>query len=214
LARRVAVAAGLAMLALAAGAAAVLSERAPRLAYSNSVPVSSFVAVLAPGAQLCQPHQVIPAGAASAQVFAGVYYRPGPPLDLVVRSGGLLVAAGHAAAGYPDRYLRIPVRKVRRTAHSATVCLRNAGDHKVALAGRREPPSGTRIGRRALQARVYVAWFRPGREAWWDLGRPIAQRFGVAKAGFMGTWTFWAVLGLVVATWALALAILVGRWRR
>jgi hypothetical protein len=197
---------------LAVGAALLLTREEPRLAATNSVAPAVYVTTLEPGQRLCQPHQQLPAQAAAARLFAGVYGRPGPPMRVTVGQGARQVAAG-SASGYGDGMIRVPLRRVARgPVGDATLCVLNRGPGRLALGGRPEPPSGTVVGATPLQARVYVGWLRPGRESWLDLAGTVAERAGVGKAGFMGAWTLWAALALIVAAAALALTTVV-RWR-
>jgi hypothetical protein len=48
-------------------------------------------------------------------------------------------------------------------------------------------------------------------ESWWAIASTIAHRMGVGKAGWIGTWTVWLVILLVVAAITLAAWSLVRR---
>jgi hypothetical protein len=194
-----------------AGAVLVLSQRAPRLAGTNSIRPAGYVATVAPGKRLCQPVEVVPADARAVRLFVGVYGRPGPPFDISVADSRGLVTAGSASSGYGDGDLRVPVRSVASARTGATICLRNRGATRLALAGVGGAGPGLTLGRQQVIAMIKVEWLRPGRESWWDLAAVVAHRFGIGKADFLGDWALWATLALLACAWIVALGCVVIR---
>jgi hypothetical protein len=100
----------------------------------------------------------------------------------------------------------IPISPELAAPAPATLCIRNAGQRRVLLAG--EPftpgPSSARSAGKAVPARVDVAYFRPASESWWQLLPALGERFGYGKAPLFGGWTLivlaLALLGVWVAT--------------
>ncbi len=212
-AARVAVAGALTLLAIVV--VVLLSQSAPRMAGTNSVLLGSYISTVAPGQRLCQRGELVPPDTASLRIFIGVYGHPGGPYELTIRSGRQLVGSGQVGAGQRDGYLTVPVARVTRAVPDATVCIANRGPGPLALAGLAGPPTpSTTIGQTEQTGTVQISYMRRGSESWWSLIPTIAQRFGVAKADLLGSWTFWGAIVALLGAWGLGLSAILRRsWR-
>lgn len=197
----------LAVLAIAGGTVAALSDREQRLAGTNSVRAIDVAARLAPKATVCQDRELVPAGTAAVAIPAP----PGQPqrgrLAVSIVGGGL--ALGSATAEVRGGRLRVPVLSVRRTLADVRVCVRNHGATPVALGG--SPTTGgqaARIGPRPAPGRLTIEYLREGKESWWSLAGTVAHRAGLARTSWSGDWTLWATGGLLGVAWALAFVAL------
>ncbi len=163
----------------------------------NNLPLPQrYVGVVEPGEQLCQRDETVPPGRPGLEFIAGVYGRPGPPLEVTPAAG----RRGTRGAGYRDGWTRVPLegfRRAARTARRPAVCVRNAGDSHLAFAGRHVPPTAPRTvagGPPRAASRCAGA----GRAV--DLvgaGAEVAQRVTFGKAD-LGTWT----PALVLLVWS------------
>jgi hypothetical protein len=183
-----ALAAGLAIL-IALGL--VLSQSKPRLAGTNNVRDPIFAAVVPGGAAVCQSGQGIPGDSDRVRVLVGTYGTPLPPLTITADGPGKHVT-GRIRGGGKEGYVFIPVPRNDRPVENLTICLRNGGATKIAVAGEGIPPPAT-VGARAAQGRIRYAWYRPGSENWFQLAGTVLHRFGYGNAPWYGGW----VLGLV-----------------
>jgi hypothetical protein len=198
---RVVVAIGL--FAIAAAAAAILLQSEQRRSGSNLTSDLGFVVGLAPGQQLCEPGELLPAETAALRLAASAGAGPGPSLGASISGPGGPIGSGVLAAGWRRGAVRIPVTRVRRTT-GATVCLRNLGSREVAFGG--SVPDGSYvllIDGKALAGRLRIEYLRPGSESWLALAPTLSHRFSLAKADVLRHWAAAATLALM------ALALLV-----
>jgi hypothetical protein len=202
-------------LALVVGALlVVLSKSEQRLAGSNAqVRVSGNDVPLRGGKRHCQP-EGIPPEAVEIRVFTGVPKGTAGPLDVVIRQGKRSISRGsfgQVEDGQPATTKLRP--SVPREVTSGEVCLINRGDATIRLAGDRTAIrfSGANPYGILLADEPRVDYLRAGSESWWSIAGSVAQRFGLVKTSFFGSWTMWAIFGLVGATWIAAIAILLRR---
>jgi hypothetical protein len=190
-------AAGVAVLVLAAAA----DHR--RLAFTLSVLPSQVAAVLEPGDEACVRHVDVEAGFDRAQLTFGTFRQAGPPLSLRVLDAatGAQRAAGSLPGGYADGLpAEARLAPAVRAPGVVDVCVRNAGSRRVALYGgltsRRDPAYATLNGAR-LPLRVRLALYRPSRSAL-SLVPRMFERAALFHPRWVGAWTFWALLALVL----------------
>jgi len=187
-----------------------LSRRERRLSGTDATPPETFVAGVPPGQQACQGAELLPADTAAVRLTIGTYGRPGPPLALTATGpSGRPLTAGALAAGWHQGVVRIPVRRVSTATNNARICLRVPSPPRgsaIALGGNPEPGFAIEIDGRSFQGvRARLDYLRPGRESWYQLLPTIVHRSTIAKAGFLRTWEWAAVLALVVASAFLAI---------
>jgi Predicted membrane protein (DUF2142) len=177
---------------------------------TNRVTPASFFAVVPPGGQACTgAAEDIPAG--TGLVVVRTDRAQQGPLGVTLVAGGRAFAGGarHAYdAGDTDVRLGAPVRDARR----AVVCVRNGGAEPLGLAGR--PAGGkpeARVNGRPVDAQFRIEYRGANRVSWWSRAGRILDRFGDGKASFVGSWTLWLAVALVVVAIALAAFALLDR---
>jgi hypothetical protein len=109
--------------------------------------------------------------------------------------------------GYGQGPLEIPLRAPRREITEPVVCLHNAGTRRVRFAGNYTPLSPAAAQSRG-DDQIRYDFLRPGRESWWHLSPTVAARFSALKPTFVGSWTMWALLGVVAGLWAGVILVL------
>jgi hypothetical protein len=193
------------LVAILAGIAIDGSGSAPRLAGSNLLPNSQFVAAVPPHGRLCQPRESLPGDTGGLRVRIGTYRRPGPALRAQVSLNGHPLTAGTLSPGWRQGDVLIPLARVAKPVTGVTVCISNGGAGKIVLAGTPEPPSlAARVGARPQGGLVRIEYMRPGRESWWQLFPVILHRFGLAKSHWIGGWTLLLAGFLLLAAAAIA----------
>jgi hypothetical protein len=199
-----AVVALLLVFALGVAAVAAVAARDERdLAFTLGVAPALVAAEIRPGGEACQRPVAVAHDISGVRMQLGTYERPGPPIEAVVRpvAGGRPLAAGRLAGGYPDVTeqtvsLDRPVAAGRRVA----VCVRNAGDRRVAVYGGPELArrgSAVYVGGVEQSTDMALVFTREGRSA---LARvpDVFERATVFRAGWVGAWTYWVLLALVL----------------
>jgi hypothetical protein len=177
------------------------------LAFTLGVINARVAADLRPGQEACQAPVAVPDDDAAFDrvVFSlGTHRRPGPALEVVVSSleGGRVLGRGQLAAGYPDVDRRprhaVPVGRVA-SLEPLRVCLRNAGDRRVAVFGAADfvsPSSAATLDGERLDTDLNLAFEREARSAA-SLVPAMLERATLFRAGFVGMWTY-VLLALVV----------------
>jgi len=209
--RRAAIAAAAGGLLVAAAVAGVLFQRDTRLAGTNSLVATSKIALpVEPGRRRCAPDQTVPRDTSALMVYAGTYHRPrGVPFQVTIRHRGRQVRSVRAAGGWPDNSrIRLSIPRIPRDLVGAEVCFSNLGRGRLGLGGNRTPPHGPVVGGREVPR---VDWLLAGEPSWWDIAPRITRRAAVFKPGFVGPWTFPALLLALGALWAGSLALLLRR---
>ncbi len=191
----------------------VLSSSDARRAGTNAFVRESGVALrLLPGERRCQ-RQDVPADAAALRLFADPFVFKGGPLQITVTDGGRPVSRGRTTSvgEGPVELALAPAPGAEVL--SARVCIANRGVTPIELDGNQTPPGGTSLdvvfrGQQLAPDDVRVDFLRRGSESWWSFAPAIADRFGLRKASFFGSWTMWAVFVLVALTWVAGLLLL------
>jgi hypothetical protein len=199
---RVALAAGLALLAVAL--VIVLSGSPQVLAGTNGIePLGNVLASVPGGGSACQAGETLPAGSSAIRLSLGA--TAGPRVAVAVRSNGEVVAHGVSAPGWLGDVVTIPVEPLGRAVRDATVCFAFAGAYeRVSFFGARTPARGAaRSGKGLLPGRVAVEYVRSGRSSWWSLALSVARRMGLGRAR-AGTWIALFVGALMAAAIAAA----------
>jgi len=204
---RVVVVATLALVAVAS--AAVLSQRAPRLAGTNAIKHQHFVVELPPGRRACQDHTLLVDDAARVELLVGTYGRPVPPLAVAFTGAdGAPLARGRGGGG-PEGHVVVPLDREIDGTRSARLCVRNGGATNIALAGDlANPDAAAHVGRDAADGAIAVRYLRRRDETWWELLPTLATRFGYGKAAVLGWWTLPAAALALLAVWAVTIRLL------
>jgi hypothetical protein len=191
---RVALAAGLVLLAIAIG---VRLSRPPLAVIATNMPGPEAAAGVVSGQQrLCQEGETLPAGTSAIRL--GISVNVGPRVAVTVFSGSQAIAQGAQPAGWTGEAVTVPVKTVPSTILGADVCVALGPTlEPIGLIG--QPPrrgSGQTVGRLKLE------YLHPGAQSWWSLALPVARRLGLGRSP-SGTWVALVPLLLMVAAAAL-----------
>lgn len=213
---------------LAASLAAIVTlvllaaTRTTAYVYSDGVDSYSPVIALRHGDAACQRGLQLPDAAWFDRIVVplGTYGKPGPPLDLKVRSSsGEILARGHLDGGYPD--IRRRPREVLATARTQptgplSVCLRNEGRRRVAVyggPGLASPTTTMTLNGHAAAPDLSVAFARAHPPSVLASVPDMLERATVFKAGAISRVTLAALAALAFAgtplllTWGLRRAM-------
>jgi 4-amino-4-deoxy-L-arabinose transferase-like glycosyltransferase len=210
--RQIAVAAATGVLALLLAIGPLFGD-ADRVVYTNNIPARVLATAANPGDRMCRRLVQIPKGATAVQLTPLTYGRPGPPLDLVVRTPGASLRS-HVDGGYPDlKWASFRFAPPGRTA-LATICVTNAGTRRVAFAGvgydtsRFSPLTVNRTPQRGDLAVQVLG----KRQSLLGLAPTIFKRAAVWGPTFIGSWTYYLLFAFGLAMLAVAVwLVLVGR---
>jgi hypothetical protein len=198
---RVRVVLGVALALVGVALVVTLSQRGQRLAGTSFVAQRTFPVVIPPHARACQRSTFLADDSATAQLLVGTYGRPRPTLSVVFADpDGVVVARGRVPGSLLEGIVDVPLERVVDGDHLATtVCVRNEGSNRAALAGEiASPDAAAAVDGRPTAGIAGFRYLRAASESWWSLAPLIAQRFGWGKASLVGTWTL-PLLALVVA---------------
>ena len=198
--------AAVALLVVLAGAALVLSARAPRLAGTEDVRFNGYPVQLDAGQQICQQGGAIPPDAEAVAFPVGTEGRRGPALRVSAAGRDARVAAGYRDGAI----VRAELPASRPGARN--VCIANEGARRVFLGGQStavEVPAGVtaRKGGQPSTELVQLRYLRAGEESWWHVAGAALRRWGYATA--LGAATPWLAVALLLAGWAAAIALAV-----
>jgi 4-amino-4-deoxy-L-arabinose transferase-like glycosyltransferase len=198
--RRVFVALALALATLVGLVVPQLTHGARRVAGFNGVEPGSFVLVSDGRARVCQSAENLYAGTASVRMTIGTYGRPGPALEMEWRRAGRLLAHGRLSGGWKQGVVHIPLDSPpSATAPGASVCLLVASPARLAWAGQLSDRSrGASANGRAQGARLSLVSERAGRQSLLGQFGAAARHFAAGNVRWMGAWTWWAILTIVV----------------
>jgi hypothetical protein len=201
---RIALVAGLALLALAVGV--TLSGSPVVVAHTNSVLAERKIAETVSNAAACQADEVLPAGISAIRLTLDSY--AGPQVSVRVLSGTRVLTHGVVGSGWVGGSLTVPVKHVSRTTSGVRVCFKlGPTKEKVAIDGVRTSSAvaARDDGGNSLPGRIRVEYLRAGHSSWWSLARVLARRIGLGRAP-TGAWValLAALLigtGIAAASW-------------
>jgi 4-amino-4-deoxy-L-arabinose transferase-like glycosyltransferase len=201
-----------AVVVLAALVLPQLLHRAPRIVGSNGVAPMQFVATSAGGGRLCQAHEVLVGGAGALRTTIGTFHQPGPALAVEWRRAGRVLDRATLAAGWKEGVVRIPLAAVpRETTGELELCISARGPWRGRLAWGGEtaaPGSGVSVDGAAKPGRLSFVSEAPGRPSLLAMFDTAASRFGAGNARWLGAWSWWAIVLLVLGALAAAGAAL------
>jgi hypothetical protein len=194
-----------------------LTYAKPHLASTNSrVIASGFGVVLKPGRQWCQAQEYVPTDAAKLRMFTQpVGTKVEQPLRVTLRGddGAVVMRrALPAAAISSPLFVQLPPRS--HDIYHGHLCLLDTGTAPMSFAGnltsdQPQSPGAFNIRGQRQSNEIRADYFRAGKESWLDLGSVIARRFALFKPGWVGAWTLWAGLGVMLAVAATGIAVMV-----
>jgi hypothetical protein len=189
---RIALAAGLALLAVAIGV--TLRASPTTVLATNRIPDAGEVARTRKSTSACQAGELLPAGASAVRLtLAGEI---GPAVAVAVKSGGHTLARGSRGDGWTGASVTIPISPVSHTTPGAVICFalgRPLGD--IEIFGEHTVGAHALVGPRgeALPGRMGVEYLGPGRASWLSRLPAIARRMGFGHA-WGGSWIVFALL--------------------
>jgi hypothetical protein len=177
---------------LAVLAAAALDDR--ERAFTVGLPPVRIAAELAPGERACRLDIDVPGDFSRLRLATASFRRPGPALSVSAGPG-----RGTVAAGYPDNStVEVDVGGVAE-GERIDVCVTNEGDHRVALYGSPPDTPPDHLGDPELVPEIAVTFVRDEPRSMLALVPDAFERAALFRPAWVGAWTFWLLLGLVVA---------------
>ena len=189
----------------------VLSQSRHHRSASNGAPPVTEVDLPA-GKELCQAGEFLPEETGRIVLYPDDSGGKVGPLTVTAstKDGEKLVDSHIAARDYAaDDTAPAVFDPLEERAVDAVVCIGNEGGADAALRGDAQPEQagaallvpGPNPGEPPY-VRMRFEYELPEATTWWSFAPDLAERFGLVKATFFGTWTMWATL---VALLALAL---------
>ena len=170
------------------------------LAFTLGVQPAQVAAVLNPGQEACQQPIYASDNAADVRFKAGTYGRPGPPLEVKAIHIGASRATS-VSAGYPDNsFVTAPLDGVRKGG-VVGVCIRNAGKQRLALYGGAPQAARTSaafVDGKNVNTDLTLVFERAHSRSTLSALPDIFQRAALWHPGWVGVWTFWVLLVLVL----------------
>lgn len=189
-----------------------MSGSAPRIAGTDHVQPSAFVATLKGDQELCQPGMVLPSDAGSMQLLAGTYGAPVPEVTVrFLSSSGAVVSRGTLPAGQHEGLLTVPLSHPHGPAVAGTLCVRVVHSPLMVLGGSPSTAGATseRVQGVPQAGLIQVIFLRPGSESWWELLPTLTRRFGLGKSTVFGVWTLPVAVLALIGVWFAAFRLLV-----
>jgi hypothetical protein len=186
------------------------------IAFTLSVTPDLVAAELEPGDTTCQNPVAVAEAFDGVRFQVGTYHRPGPPLEVMVRRRGSPgpIASGRLAGGYPDiSKPTVPIRPAVPKDELVAVCVRNRGDRRVALYG--GPELAKRRSRATLDGRDLrsdlTLVFTQNQTSALATAPEIFERASLFRPVWIGAWTYWLLLALVLLVVPALLAVALKR---
>jgi hypothetical protein len=200
---KLALAAGVLLIALAAGAA--LGHAPLVLAGENSPQTHEELVSTAQSTGACQAREALPRNTSAIRL--GLTTVLGPRVAVSIRSGSRLIASGVHGPGWEGASVTVPLRPRARAFAPVEICIQLSDlNGPVAMLGRHTRRDLAAVGSgKPLPGRMHVEYLRRGRRSWWSMAPSIARRLGLGRA-VSGTWNAWLVLSLgtlliVLSSW-------------
>ena len=184
------------------------------MAFSLAVRPAMPGVVVQPGHVACQRRIDVEESFDSITILPAAYYHPVPRLSVVVRdhTTGRTLASGFLGDGHPEnRITPIRIRPAVAKGGSIDLCIRDVGRWKVGLfsSGPNDnQPSYATLDGHVQAADILIEFQRPPRTAL-SLVPDIFRRAALFHPRWVGAWTFWVLLGvlLLVVPTLLSLAV-------
>jgi hypothetical protein len=171
--------------------------------------IRNVAVIMVPGARICQPDQPIEAGTGRVRLYARGLEPTTGPLDVTVESGGRVLGRGSVPRMHVPETEKQVVARLDRTQQrlpAATVCVTNRGagfailgqPSAVATAAATAPPGARQPAKFVL---LNFDFQLAHKKSWLSFSPTVSGRYGLVKATFFGSWTFWLAMAalLVVA---------------
>ncbi len=177
---KIVLAAGLALIAVAAVAALLHSPET--VAATNGVAPRTALMSAREDAQACQANETIPAGTTAIRLQ--IVATTGPRVSVQVRQGRRVVTSGTLEPPWYGAVVTVPVAKVEHAIRHATVCfqLRDLSGVVQAYGSPTPPAQAARAGGKPLPGRVVISYLRPGPQSWLSLAGGVAEHMELGRA--------------------------------
>jgi hypothetical protein len=185
------------------------------VAYSLGVPPTGLVVTIPPGKRACQePVDLdVEARAVAFPVVTGG--RPGEPLELTVRApSGRVLGRGKVAGGYADGSEQTArLDRIVGPVDGSAVCIANAGDRPVSLYGSDNVifSHTTLDGAGDNPADFDLRFLYDEPRSFLGLIPDAFDHAALFRAGWVGPWVYWLLLGLLAIGAPILLGF--GLWR-
>jgi hypothetical protein len=193
----VALAAGLALLAIAIGA--TLTRSPTTVAWTDSTPLRGPLAQTTHSELACQGGELLPRGTSAVRLSLFAIY--GPRLTVRVLSGKRVLTSGVRDAGWTGEIVTVPVQPVRHRAAHVKLCFAlGRTDEAISMVGAPASPTtaATAADGQRLPGRMRIEYMAPGPRSWWSLASWVARRMGLGRAA-AGTWVVLLVMAAMTA---------------
>lgn len=160
-------------------------------------------AELRPGAEACQTPVPVAEAFDGVRMQVGTYRRQGSPLAVSIRKAdsGREIAAGRAPGGYADvSQLEVELDSAVAPGQRVAVCVRNAGQRKMAIYGGPELANGgttVEIGGRDQKTDMTLVFTRPP-SSLLSQTPEIFERASLFRPVWIGPWAYWLLAGLLL----------------
>lgn len=195
---RIALAAGLALLAIAVGL--ILGLESPlSVAAGNQVRGSEgTIWKTHRGATYCQAHESLRSGISAIRLWLDA--AAGPRVNVVVYSRGRVLTTGSRPSIWVGGSVTIPVKPLSRAVSDVTICVSfQARDETIFVQGSAAPANvATHEGPVALYGKMGIEFLRPSPRTWASQALEVARRMGLGHA-VAGTWIVLVVLALLAS---------------
>jgi hypothetical protein len=180
------------------------------LAFSHGVAPLQVAVTMQPGERACQTPFVSKQAFNALRFQVGTYRRPGPPLEVTLHEvpGRAVTATGALPAGYGDVSTpTVPVGPVP-AGKRFSLCFRNRGHGPLALYGSNPPREGRKgsinLRGKGVNAELTLDFLREPKSMF-SLLPTVFNRAALFRPGWLGAWTFWGLLVLLLVALPLLL---------
>jgi hypothetical protein len=198
---RVALAVGLALVAIAVGL--VFSSSPRRVAGTNSVITHAVVALTRGGGSVCQSAEELPSGTSAMRLSLLAVI--GPSVTLTAWSRGHILTRGTSGAGWTGAQVTVPVQRIQHATPDVKVCftLGQSRETISVLGQRGSSPPVASSAQGATHGRMQVEYLTAGDRSWWSQALSVARRIGLGRAP-SGTWVVVLLASLMAVIVTLA----------
>jgi hypothetical protein len=192
---KVALAAGLTLLALAIGVTLLGSPTSVARTNRPAGQPEEPVATTTQSARYCEAGEVLPSGTSALRIWLEA--AAGPRVIVAVYAKGRLITGGQRGSDWIGGAVTVPVQPLAHTASPVTVCVSFAlRDETVIVQGSTAP------------LHMWIEYLRPGTRSWLSLTGEVVRHMGLGRAG-AGIWVVLLALALLLAAAGLASRLLV-----
>jgi len=198
---RVALAVGLALMAVALGA--VLSRSPLTVAGTNSITARPDDVLGGTGADTCQQQGgALPRGTSALRISVSANLGPGVIVEVL--SGSTVLARGERGSGWGvQETVTVPVNTVPRAISNPRICVTLGPTVEAVEFNGAVTSAVTAGGQAGKYVRLRFEYLRPGHASWWSLASSVARRMGFGHAP-SGTWVVFLLIALMITIATLA----------